>query len=153
MYFVDFQDFDKHTITQRLTTEEEKRESIKIHYEVRNNDIKRKIMIDMRGLLFPDKVFSEKGRGNRLLPRKGGGTGVRNVYEKVERKIEPTRIYYKSEGWRTEMRNNKGRGDYIKTIITHSKPKEQSKMSEFVERLIDEEISTWTSQLLPSTQV
>ena len=30
------------------------------------------------------------------------------------------------------MRDNEGRGNYVKTITTHSKPKDQSEMSKFV---------------------
>jgi hypothetical protein len=43
------------------------------------------------------------------------------------------------------MLDNEGRGDCIKTITTHGKPKDQSEMSKFVERLIDEEIRSWTT--------
>lgn len=76
-------------------------------HSLRDSYIKVRIMNDLHGVFFQDKVFDKHGK--RLLPKKGG----------------------------KEIGKRHGRRIY-------SRPKDQSAISKLVERLIDQEIQSWT---------
>lgn len=73
--------------------------------------MKLRIMYDLQGVLFSDKVFDVYGR--RLLPRVGG------------KHMGSRRISDKKDIWN------------ITRVNVYSRAKDQSEMSKFVEQLID----------------
>lgn len=114
---------------------------------LRNEYVRLKVMVDLQGVAYPDRVFNK--HGGRLLPKKSIRLKDKAIYEKVERKMVPMMKFNRNTMMcdipTGLMIDNKGRGKVIKWVPRYSEPKDQSEMSKFVESVIDQEISSWTN--------
>ena len=131
-------------ITRRKYTDEELKHNEKLHIEFRNDYVKIKIMIDLQGELFQDKVFTKSGM--RLLPEGPHRLRDKPIYEKVERKMVPMmKINRDTLRWEPTdtMIDNKGRGKVIKWVERYSEAKDMSEWAKLAEQLIDKEIASW----------
>jgi len=98
-------------------TPEEQQELRTFHIRMRNDYVKLKILYEMQGILFNDRVVD--GHGQRLLPRAPGKyLGTRLINDR-----DPQLRY--------------------RSIKVYSRAKDMSKRAKLVEQLIDKEIACW----------
>lgn len=115
------------------------------YQSIRNNYVKCKVMIDLAGVAYPDKAYIIKQSLGIQASGRYQGSQIRQIYERVERKEVPTRVWDRNQQKVvTEMRDNKGRGKLKKIIhVNYKPPKEPSETSKFVESVIEQEINSW----------
>lgn len=132
----------------REFTQEELLQYAKEEIESRNNYVKVKIMVDMQGVLFNDKVYTK--HGYRLLPKESKKIfSMEHAKEGIKKGSIPTERWNRvTESWEIMTTGSFDRKKEIqeKGIFkgyTYSKPKDMSEMAKFVESVIDQEIASW----------